>query len=466
MNVINILFRKFWGKFLILLLLVGLASIFQVSFGYLIKEAVDSFGQFSNTRSIWAFIFAFLIIRFMMPMSFGFVEYVAHSIIIKAESFFRVRYFNNVHNPNFEIHKTNGSGDIHKRISSATFSIRVFIRSLFVEVLPVVAQIVALAITIYIAFDLNIWLMFCTVIVAYLIAVIFLTNQRIPMMRRMADYDRKLSSYALDTFSNHESIQVLSSQNVAAKRFVEKLNYFNSAQYRLRNGLIRNNIISSSISVCGSFGVLYFVAQGVIANIYTAGSFVMISTFLFQVFLPMNRLGFQFRELRGCLIDFERVECIDSLLNEEQLKTVHSLRNEANTISLKKFSVGSICLKGINFTTEVGCPKLIIGESGCGKSTLVKSLLRLTEGSAELYINGVDISEYSKNQLRNDISLVTQQQLLFNDTILENFRYAHSHLTAEDVSSLILQFKIKRDPEDKVGEHGRNLSAGEISRLK
>ena len=219
-------------------------------------------------------------------------------------------------------------------------------------------------------------------------------------------------------------------------------------------------------------------ALGVLNEEMTIGDFVLINAFTMQIFMPLNFLGFVYREIRGSLANIDKlfnllaqVPKIKDTENAETLKTTNP------TVSFKDvhFSYGEKrkILSGITFTVPAGKKIAVVGASGAGKSTIMKLLFRFYEpNEGKIFIDGKDIKQLSQDSLRAHIGIVPQDTVLFNTSLKENIRYGNPKATDDEISQVIklahLEAFIEKLPEGletTVGERGLKLSGGEKQRV-
>ncbi|MFQ3278097.1 MAG: ABC-type transport system involved in Fe-S cluster assembly fused permease/ATPase subunit, partial [Colwellia sp.] len=205
---------------------------------------------------------------------------------------------------------------------------------------------------------------------------------------------------------------------------------------------------------------------------------VLINAFIMQIFLPLNFLGFVYREIKGSLANIEQLFSLMSIKpkvadsDDAEALNITSGRIDFNNISFSYNEKRKI-INNINFSVNPGEKVAIVGPSGHGKSTLMKLLFRFYDvNDGSISIDGQDIKKLTLTSLRRAIGVVPQDTVLFNESIFENIRYGNPLASDDEVYKAIklahLDEFIKLLPEGVktvVGERGLKLSGGEKQRV-
>jgi ABC-type transport system involved in Fe-S cluster assembly fused permease/ATPase subunit len=210
----------------------------------------------------------------------------------------------------------------------------------------------------------------------------------------------------------------------------------------------------------------------------TLGDFVMINALLMQLSIPLNFIGFIYREIRQGMTDLEEMFHILDVEQEIQ-DSPGALPLDVNAGSIRFSNVDfhyqsdRSILKNISFEVAPGKTVAIVGPSGAGKSTISRLLFRfydVTGGAIE--IDGQDIRDVQQKSLRLAIGMVPQDTVLFNETIAYNIRYGRPDATEEEVIEAANLAQIGEFIESlpdgfkaEVGERGLKLSGGEKQRV-
>jgi ATP-binding cassette subfamily B protein len=199
---------------------------------------------------------------------------------------------------------------------------------------------------------------------------------------------------------------------------------------------------------------------------------------MIQLFLPLNFLGFVFREIKGSLANIEKMfellavsaRVLDASGARDLVVTDGSIRFEGVSFG---YGPGREILRDVSFAVAPGEKVAVVGASGAGKSTLVKLLFRFYDpDEGRILIDGQDIRTVSQHSLRRAIGIVPQDTVLFNDSIFENVRYGNPGADDAQVEEAIrlahLDAFVSALPEGRdtlVGERGLKLSGGEKQRV-
>jgi ABC-type transport system involved in Fe-S cluster assembly fused permease/ATPase subunit len=294
----------------------------------------------------------------------------------------------------------------------------------------------------------------------------------------MNQTDTEANSKAIDSLLNYETVKYFGNEAHESQRFNTSILRYENAAVQSQKSLSMLNFGQGMIISGGLISVMALAAQGVVEGTMTVGDIVLVNTFLVQLYLPLNFLGFVYREIKQSLIDmdkmFELLEVhaeIQDTPNAKPLKVSGGLI-EFKSVSFSYNSNRSI-LKDISFTVQPGKTVAVVGPSGAGKSTLSRLLFRFYDvGEGSISVDGQDIRTVEQKSLRSSIGIVPQDTVLFNDTIEYNISYGNTKATQQEIvrAAEMAQIHpfIEKLPEQyktKVGERGLKLSGGEKQRV-
>jgi ABC-type multidrug transport system fused ATPase/permease subunit len=234
--------------------------------------------------------------------------------------------------------------------------------------------------------------------------------------------------------------------------------------------------IVSNVSI---FFMLLVALKLTIAGEITAGDFVLIVTFVGTFYSRLFDMVWGLRDLMKSLVDIKKY--FDLLDNEIKVKDPASpvkLDQVKGNIEFKDIHFSYIgkkrnALEGINLKVKRGESIALVGRSGSGKTTLVKLLMRFYDvNQGKITLDGINIKDFNKSDLRNFIGVVPQEPILFNNTIQYNIGYGKDNATIQDVREAAKLANIKdfieslpKKYQTNVGERGIKLSGGQKQRL-
>jgi ATP-binding cassette subfamily B protein len=204
----------------------------------------------------------------------------------------------------------------------------------------------------------------------------------------------------------------------------------------------------------------------------------MINVYMMQMFIPMNFLGFVYREIKHSLADMERMfRLLDEPREVNDRPDAPALAAGRGHVRFEHvgfaYNDRRRILDDVSFEIPPGHKVAVVGPSGAGKSTLVRLLFRFYDATAgAIRIDGADIRDVAQQSLRAAIAIVPQDTVLFNDTIYYNIAYARPEAThaeverAAEMAHLTHFIATLPDGYDtRVGERGLKVSGGEKQRI-
>ena len=266
-------------------------------------------------------------------------------------------------------------------------------------------------------------------IVCYIGVTLVVTEWRLKFRKKMNAKESKANTNAFDSLINFETVKYFGNEEHEYKRFDESLAGYEKAAIQSQSSLSLLNVLQTVIICVGLALIMIRAGQGVVSGSMTVGDFVLVNTYLIQLYLPLNFLGFVYREVKNSLVDMEKMfeltrvnatiqddpnasEC-PSGSHDVQFADVYFGYTEEREI-----------LKGVSFEVSSGKNTAIVGPSGAGKSTLSRLLFRFYDvQKGAIKLGGQDIRKVTQKSLRSQIGVVPQDTVLFNDTIGYNIAY-------------------------------------------
>ena len=386
--------------------------------------------------------------------------------------------FKHMHALSLRFHITRKTGGVSRAIERGTKGIEIILRYSTFNIIPTILEILLVCGTLWWIYGIWFSLITFTTMVVYTLFTILVSQWRISFVKIMNETENQSSTSAVDSLLNFETVKYFCNEQYEASRFDQSLIRYESAAVKSWSTLSILNIGQGAIITGGLLSVMLLAAIGVKNHTMTVGDFVLVNTYLIQLSIPLNMLGFAYREIKSAIINMQDMfnllnipPEITELPNAQPLK-VSKAKVEFKHVSFSYDSDRPI-LHDINFVVNTGQTLAIVGKSGAGKSTISRLLFRFYDiTSGQILIDGQDIRNVTQESVHLAIGIVPQDTVLFNNTIYYNILYGNTSASYDDVinaatSAHIHEF-IMSLPEgynSMVGERGLKLSGGEKQRI-
>jgi len=389
-----------------------------------------------------------------------------------------LKVFRHLHNLDLEYHLNRRTGGLSRDIERGTTGISFLMRFFIFNIVPTFIEIFMVVGIFLFKYGWGFALITIVAVIAYVSFSVVATEWRTKFVREANIADSASNTRAVDSLLNFETVKYFTNEEFEAQRYDYELGKWELARRKNRLSLFSLNGGQALIIAAAMTAMMWLASYHVTAGTMTLGDFVLINAFMIQLFLPLNFLGFVYREIKGSMANIEKMLHlleISPSVNDKPGATPLKFNTGAIEFSDVSFSYrpDREILHKVSFSIESGQMVAVVGASGAGKSTLVKLLFRFYDlNDGRITIGGEDISNVKKNSLRQSIGIVPQDTVLFNDSLLENVRYGRPDASDEEVSQAIhlahLDAFIRQLPEGhhtKVGERGLKLSGGEKQRV-
>ena len=486
--VLGILGRHLWPKgetglrtrVVVAMVLLVLAKVVNVYVPILYKYAVDALGE-PTAQAVAvpiALIVAYGAAR-VLAQAFGEIrDAIFAPVSQRAIRNLALEVFGHLHALSLRYHLERQTGGLSRVIERGTQGMEFLIRFTTFNILPTLFEIVLVGGILWSLYDWRFSAVTLGVIAAYIVFSVVLSEWRIKFVRRMNDADTDANAKAIDSLLNYETVKYFGNEEHEARRFDVGRRRYEQAAIHSSRTLSLLNVGQGAIISCGLVAVMVMAGYGVRAGTMTLGDFVAVNAFLIQLYMPLNMLGFAYREIRNALVNMESMFGLMGIKEE--------IADKPDAPALK-VTGGEIVFDHVDFHYEQARPILhdvslrvapgdtvaIVGSSGAGKSTVSRILFRFYDvASGSVKIDGQDIRDVSQASLRAAIGVVPQDTVLFNDTIYYNICYGRPDCTREEVEQAARLARIHdfimalpQGYESTVGERGLKLSGGEKQRV-
>jgi len=389
-----------------------------------------------------------------------------------------LQVFRHLHALALRFHLDRQTGGLNRGIERGTKGIEFLLSFMLFNILPTFLEIGLVCGTLWTLYDWRFPLLTLGTIGVYAAFTFAVTDWRTRYLRDANQSDQEANTKAVDSLVNYETVKYFGNEEHEAKRFDSSLRRYEQAAVMVKSTVSMLNLGQGLIIALGATGMMLLAGYGVRDHALKIGDFVLVNTYLLQLYLQLNALGFVYREIKRSLID---MEAMFSLLREnreiEDNPGAPALRIKGGDLVFENvdfaYDPERPILKGVSFTVPAGKTIAIVGPSGAGKSTLSRLLFRFYDvTSGRILIDGQDIRGVTQQSLRAAIGIVPQDTVLFNDTVFYNIAYGRpsaSQAEIEEAARLARIHDFVSSLPDgygtKVGERGLKLSGGEKQRV-
>lgn len=389
-----------------------------------------------------------------------------------------LRVFRHLHQLELGFHLDRATGGISRDIERGTNGISFLMRFLMFNIVPTLFEILMVAIIFAVAFSFWYAVITLIAVVIYVAFTVITTEWRNRFVREANQADSSTNTRAIDSLLNYETVKYFNNEEFEARTYDNFLAKWESAKLKNRMSLLALNSGQALIIALAITAMMWMAANSVLNQEMTLGDLAMVNAYMIQLFIPLNFLGFVYREIRRALTDLENMLG----LLQRRARIV-----DAEDAQALQVTAGDIQWSGVNFSYHDDRPILrdftlhipagsrvaIVGASGAGKSTIARLLYRFYEiDSGRITIDQQDIRQVTLDSLRRAIAVVPQDTVLFNTSIRDNIAYGNPDADDAAIDRAIRMAHLSRFIDslpngDKtiVGERGLKVSGGEKQRI-
>ena len=466
-------------RIILALIFLSLATLVSVYTPFLYGKAVDlvAEGKLVDLNLLWLVIGSYALARLGQVFFDEAKEFVFARVAQRAVRGAALKAFKHMHSLSLTFHLNRQTGGLTRAIDRGAKGIEFLLRFTAFEIVPVIVELFTVGIVLWVTFGFVYAAVTVSTVLVYIVYTIKVTEWRIAIRRKMNIADENASTKAIDSLLNYETVKYFNAEIVEAERFDAAMKLYEDSAVKARASLSIVNIGQGGIIALGLFIIMGMAGEDIASEKMSIGDFVVVNTFLLQLYLPLNFLGFVYREIRQSLLDMGRMFALvdekPDIIDKQKAYNlnVHSGKIEFKNIS---FSYGNRkILKDLSFVVNPGHKVAIVGPTGAGKSTISKLIFRFYDpSSGNIYIDDQCLRDVTQSSLRSNIGVVPQDTVMFNDTIKYNISYSKpgsSMIEIENVAKLSSIDKFIADLElgyeTVVGERGLKLSGGEKQRV-
>lgn len=459
------------------------AKVASVSLPFVLKHIVDGLDQSAGaidqlTLALLFLIVAYGLLRFANVLFGELRDTLFGRVTERAMRRIGLKVFEHLHRLDIAFHLNRQTGGLSRDIDRGTNGISFLLRFMVFNIVPTFIEIGLVVVLLGVNYSVLYALLVLVAVLAYVAYSVKATEWRTRFVREANRAESRSNTRAIDSLLNFETVKYFTNEDFEAEHYDKELAQWEIARRRNRLSLLALNSGQALIIAIAMTCALALAANDVAAERMTIGDFVLINTFMMQIFMPLNFLGFVYREMKGSMANIEAMlglmDVEPAVRDVEGAKPLHVDKGHIDWQSAGfAYHSDRPIIRTLSFEVLPGETLAIVGASGAGKSTIVKLLLRLYElDEGRILIDGQDIRECTMASLRQQIAVVPQDAVLFNTSLLENVRYGRSDATDAEVwqaitlarlDALVMQLPDKE--HTRVGERGLKLSGGEKQRV-
>ena len=466
-------------RIILALIFLSLATLVSVYTPFLYGKAVDlvAEGKLVDLNLLWLVIGSYALARLGQVFFDEAKEFVFARVAQRAVRGAALKAFKHMHSLSLTFHLNRQTGGLTRAIDRGAKGIEFLLRFTAFEIVPVIVELFTVGIVLWVTFGFVYAAVTVSTVLVYIVYTIKVTEWRIAIRRKMNIADENASTKAIDSLLNYETVKYFNAEIVEAERFDAAMKLYEDSAVKARASLSIVNIGQGGIIALGLFIIMGMAGEDIASEKMSIGDFVVVNTFLLQLYLPLNFLGFVYREIRQSLLDMGRMFALvdekPDIIDKQKAYNlnVHSGKIEFKNIS---FSYGNRkILKDLSFVVNPGHKVAIVGPTGAGKSTISKLIFRFYDpSSGNIFIDDQCLRDVTQSSLRSNIGVVPQDTVMFNDTIKYNISYSKPGSTMIEIENVAKLSSINKfiadlelGYETVVGERGLKLSGGEKQRV-
>ena len=386
--------------------------------------------------------------------------------------------FRHIHSLSLRFHLDRRTGGLARAVERGIAGIEFLLSFMLFNVIPTLFEILVVSAILWRLYNWQFAAVTLATIVTYIGFTFVITDWRVRFRREMNERNSEANTKSVDSLLNYETVKYFANEEHEAQRYDRALQAYERAAVKSETTLALLNVGQGAIIASGLIGIMLLAGQGVAAGAMTVGDFVLVNTYLIQLYMPLNFLGMVYRNIKQSLTDIEQMMGLLKIRPEiEDRPGAPALAVKRGMVAFRnvdfRYDPRREILRDVDFAVPPGARVAIVGPSGAGKSTIARLLFRfydVSDGAIE--IDGQDIRDVTQDSLRRAIGVVPQDTVLFNDTIYYNIAYGRpgaGRAEIEEAARLahIHDFiaALPDGYQTMVGERGLKLSGGEKQRV-
>jgi subfamily B ATP-binding cassette protein MsbA len=468
--------KPYKGRLAWAVLAMVIYAIASALLAYLIRPILDS--VLPHGKDLGTIAAAVVALSFVKGIGAYFSGYLMEDVGQRVVTDLRDRLYGHILGQSASFFTRNSSGQLLSRVSNDVGQVQRAVSETAGDMLRESLALVGYAVVLF-YYDARLALV-CMTGAPLVVYPLIRLGQRIRRTaRRSQEALEVMSHVGHETFSAHRIVKAFGAEEREAVRFRATLNNLYRTNMRVVRAL---SILPPSMELLGGIGLalaLWYGSDQITSGRLTAGAFTSFIAALFLMYAPAKKLSRVNANLQQTIAAADRIfEMLDTHTEVSESPAAQPLPPFASEIAFRDVTFGyeetqRPILRGISFNVPAGQMVAIVGRSGAGKTTLVNLIPRFFDVSAgAIHIDGRDLRDVTLKSLRGQIGIVTQETVLFDDTIANNIAYGMAKASQAEIEAVARAAHshefIAALPEayqTRIGERGQKLSGGQRQRL-
>ncbi|MDD4990578.1 MAG: ABC transporter ATP-binding protein [Candidatus Pacebacteria bacterium] len=465
--------KDFYLGVIVAFLVAAIAAFLPYISGRLVDLALQAG---ISLKVLGGFLFVWLVLALLHDVLDWFVGKKSYRVAIDLFCDLQVELVSHLLKLPMSFHKEKKAGEVFKKIDRATDEVFMFVENTLFSFFPsIISFIIAVIILTLVDWRLSGVLLIACACYIWVTFRFAKKNTKLQKMMHQALDDAYGEMY--DSLTNVHTIKVTANEDWEERKFVkshDRIGGVGRSWWDVWQAMSFWQKIIMTISFIIVFGIGVLLLR---AGILSAGKLVMFIGYVGLLTSPLSQISDQYRRFKTGIAAFKRAYKIYEILPEQDYNLAIEPKDLKGQVVFDNVSFGykknEAIIKDVSFKAETGEKIALVGESGVGKTTLVDLIGRYYfPNKGKILIDGVNIKNIKLSSLRNNIALVPQEVVLFNDTIKNNIKYGKPKATDEEVMRAIkianaYEFidKFPKKLDQIVGERGIKLSTGQKQRV-
>ncbi len=467
--------KKYSFLFAIFFMLIMATTNAGVAF--LVKPLIDDIFVTNNVTMLKLLPILIVSLYFIRAISmYGqeyFMVYVGKSIILKL----RNKLYSHIQDQSLSFFYKETTGALMSRITNDITLITAMVSSAVTGVLRDVFTAIALIVVVFYR-DWQLAIVALVILPMVFYPVIKFGQRIRRVSTKTQEANASLGAFLFETLSGNKIVKAFGMESYEKKRFEDQTNNVFKLEMKV---VVTNAMTSPLMEFMGGAAIAFVIWYGgfAVMNGYsTAGNFFSFLTAVMMLYEPIKKLSKVNNVIQEGMSAVDRVfDIIELDTDIDECENPVEIKLEPHRVEFKdvsfRYNDEETVLNDINISVDTGEVIALVGMSGGGKSTLINLIPRfydVTTGS--VLIDGLDVKEASIKSLRKQIAIVTQEPILFNDSIKNNIMYGKRDATIEEIeeaAKAAYAYDFIQELPDKfdtvIGESGSRLSGGQKQRL-